>query len=535
MKVRLYESQLNRTEETGARPLTAQINPRTFSALAGAATEIGTSLFQLGAEKLRYDQANERLDVENKATVALISFQDKAQDIIRKASNDDPTVSHTAVPEAIKKLYNTTLLSLKDNKKVQEKFGVNGLKVFSNLKQNFLSTNLQKKIDLGKSNVQTNIDLDIKIAGDSGGSIVERLQAAEDGFAKIAIAQTTGVYDAITANTETKNLNYKLVESSIASAMNATDNAFGIALAIEDGEYKEDIIFNKYFTKLSSDQQEKIIKYAQDKANSVDNLLEAEEKKENEEEEKKIKELKRSLDNIVDIKDGLPIFNQLISMQALSLTERQKYEKFLNISRQGAAGSAAENDPTILAEIATIKVNNQLDEEYLLQNYSKLTNSTFTSERKGLLTELNAAEKKAKEELKNTFRVSEEALEAFSGDLFHKKLIQGYNRYYNELIDFTQAENRSVEEIENKVENLKKKFADTELVFYKQDLKEYIVIANRQLAQGGFGRISQDTPLQDIYDLIRKHYDDNPNQELPLALKTVRDNLNDYKFMLDIQ
>lgn len=108
---------------------------------------------------------------------------------------------------------------------------------------------------------------------------MERLQAAEDAATKIAIAQTTGVYDAITANTETKNLNYKLVESSIASAMNATDNAFGIALAIEDGEYKEDVIFNKYFTKLSSDQQEKIIKYAQDKANSVDNLLEAEEKK----------------------------------------------------------------------------------------------------------------------------------------------------------------------------------------------------------------------------------------------------------------
>lgn len=80
----------------------------------------------------------------------------------------------------------------------------------------------------------------------------------------------------------------------------------------------------------------------------------------------------------MDIKDGLPIFNQLISMQALSLTERQKYEKFLNISRQGASGSAAENDPTILLEIATLQVNNQLDEEYLLQNYPKLTNSTFT-------------------------------------------------------------------------------------------------------------------------------------------------------------
>ena len=535
MKVRLYESQLNRTEETGARPLTAQINPRTFSALAGAATEIGGSLFNLGAEKLRYDQANERLDVENKATVALISFQDQAQDIIRKASKDDPTVSHTAVPEAIKKLYDTTLLSLKDNKKVQEKFGVNGLKVFSNLKQKFLSTNLQKKIDLGKSNVQTNIDLDIKIAGDSGGNIVERLQAADDAFSKIAIAQTTGVYDAITANTETKNLNYKLVESSIASAMNATDNAFGIALAIEDGEYKEDVIFNKYYKNLSSDQQEKIIKYAQDKANSVDNLLEAEEKKENEEEEKKIKELKKSLDNIVDIKDGLPIFNQLISMQALSLTERQKYEKFLNISRQGAAGSADEDDPTILKEIASLKVYGKLDDLYLFNNFSKLTYSTYNSERKGLLTELNAAERKAKEELKNTFRVSEEALEAFSGDLFHKKLIQGYNRYYNELIDFTQAENRSVEEIENKVENLKKKFADTELVFYRQDLKEYIVTANRQLALGGFGQIGSDTPLQDIYDLIKKHYDDNPNQELPRALKNVRDNLNDYKFMLDIK
>jgi hypothetical protein len=152
-----------------------------------------------------------------------------------------------------------------------------------------------------------------------------------------------------------------------------------------------------------------------------------------------------------------------------------------------------------------------------------------------LLTELNAAEKKAKEELKNTFRVSEEALEAFSGDLFHKKLIQGYNRYYNELIDFTQAENRSVEEIENKVEKLKKKFADTELGYYREDLKGYIVRANKQLALGDFGQITQDTPLQDIYDLIKKHYNDNPNQELPQALKNVRDNLNDYKYMLDIQ
>ena len=122
-----------------------------------------------------------------------------------------------------------------------------------------------------------------------------------------------------------------------------------------------------------------------------------------------------------------------------------------------------------------------------------------------------------------------------SGGRFHKKLIQGYNRYYNELIDFTQAENRSVEEIENKVENLKKKFADTELVFYREDLKQYIVTANKFLAQGNFGQITQDTPLQDIYDLIRKHYDDNPNQELPSALKSIRDNLNDYKFMLDIK
>jgi len=219
----------------------------------------------------------------------------------------------------------------------------------------------------------------------------------------------------------------------------------------------------------------------------------------------------------------------------LTLTERQKYEKFLNISRQGAAGSADEDDPTILKEIASLKVRGLLTEDYLLDNYSKVTNSTFNSERKGLITELSAAERKAEKELKNTFKVSEEFVQAFQGDIFHKKLKQGYSRYFNDLIDFTQDGNRSVEEIENKVESFKKNFADTELVFYREDLKQYIVKANKFLAQGNFGQITQDTPLQDIYDLIRKHHDDNPNQELPAALKNVRNNLNDYKFMLDIQ
>ena len=118
MKVRLYESQLERDENAGSRPITAQVSPRLFAQLGGAAADIGSSLIKLGAEKLKYDKANEELDAKNKASVAVNSFIDEAKTKLRQiTTNNDPTAAHTLVTDALGELFNKYNSALSENKK----------------------------------------------------------------------------------------------------------------------------------------------------------------------------------------------------------------------------------------------------------------------------------------------------------------------------------------------------------------------------------------------------------------------------------
>jgi len=256
MKVQLYENQVNRTDETGARPMTAQINTGIFAQLGAAATGIGKAVFDMGANKVRADNASKKLDAENLATATLLSLTDEVETFINTQENNDPTVAHTAVPDGINRIFQNKVKSLDGNKLAQQRFGILGLDYSIKRKHKFLDVNIVKKIELGKANLDIRIGQDVSIAGDAGADINDRIQEGKNALAEINIAKEALLIDEVTANNKVAQLNYDIAKGSLDSMMNATDDAYAIAEDVEDNTY-EDLMFNKYYLKLNPEQKRK--------------------------------------------------------------------------------------------------------------------------------------------------------------------------------------------------------------------------------------------------------------------------------------
>ncbi len=514
MKVKLYESQLNRTTETGGRPLTAQINTNIFAQLGGAATDIGKAVFAMGAEKLKADNAAKKLDAENLSTATLLSFEDKVETFINSQENNDPTLSHTAVPDAINRIFQTELKSLDGNKQAQQLFGLAGLKYAIQRKHKFLDSNLQKKLELGKSNLNLRVNQDLKIAGDSGADINDRIQAGEDAQAEINNALSVQLIDQSIANSETQNLNFNITKTTIESYMNGVDDAYEIATDIEDGVF-EDLMFSRYYNKLNPDQQQKIIKFAKEKATRVENLKKHQTDKILKEETKQIKDLKRKAYNTDDVEEKTRIYHLLKDMNGFdSEKEKDDFEKEINLSVSGTTGNmgfAEKDDPKFLNEFANT-FDSTMSRSRLLQNKNLLTEETYYKYQKLLNTELNESTRRGLDNIKLTMKIYEGADEVFEPSVFDQ-LQTIAAPFLTEYIEFVETE-PSKDELNKKVQTIKSQYILEKAETFDNVYEDTIASIKRRLS------INPNVPEGFILD------EDNIVQSLTKLLRDVEDQNN---------
>ena len=361
MKVKLYESQLNRTDLTGSRPLTAQVNPNLFAQLGGAATNIGKAITNLGVQKLKYDQANEKLDNRNKATLAVTAFKEEVDTVLREIKRTaDPTTAYDTGPKTIVKIFNKYKDAYSDNKKVQQLFMLDASIIGIDKKNKFLDEFLEKKIQLGEANVAQRVTNHLDIAVDSGNELNNRLNAATNAEEELKIAKDNFVLSDIKYKEEVSKFNYNMVENTIASLMYGSNSPDLIAQAIEDEDFlqgqgdAQDLILSKYYKKLTSDQKIKVQEYANKKADSIMKADAARVKRDETEIDKNIDTLKKQFINSEDNAEKLIIHNQLINANGYkTIKERNDFEKELNATTGDNANSiifADKDDETKLGQ-----------------------------------------------------------------------------------------------------------------------------------------------------------------------------------------
>lgn len=484
MKVKLYESQLQRTEETGNRPLTAQINPSLFAQLGGAAANIGSSLFKLGAEKLKYDKANEELDAKNKASVAVNSFIDEAKTKIRQIQIEkDPTAAHTLVPDVLGELFNKYNSALSDNKKAQTYFGVDALRHYSDLKHKFLDDNITKKIELGVKNIDTAVNNDISIAGDAGANMVSRLAAADDAISKINAGKDVSILNDSDHQIKLSELNMNLVKESITTFMNGSNDPLEVAEMIEDGDFKSDIIFNKFYQKLTIQQKEKINEFAKKKAFEIDKLQEAIDKKESDDFKEKVILLKKEFYNTDDDQKRRNIYDQIKDMNAFdSLKERSDFEKQLENNNPEAAIGFADNDSKdAIDEIYTLIASGNMSQSLLADNYrNKLTVKTYASLLKDINQDNKEDETQALKEMKEAFGIFDGYENVLEPSII--KAMQASGGPYIEKFYNFQRTNPSKNQIDKFVTNAISEFQSKQKKIYKDELKTELRKINKRLA-----------------------------------------------------
>ena len=514
MKVRLYENQVDRTSETGARPMTAQINTGIFAQLGAAATDIGKAVFDMGANKVRADNASKKLDAENLATATLLSLTDEVETFINTQENNDPTVAHTAVPDGINRIFQNKVKSLDGNKLAQQRFGILGLDYAIKRKHKFLDVNIVKKIELGKSNLDIRIGQDVSIAADSGADINDRIQEGKNAIAEINIAKEALLIDEVTANNKIAQLNFDIAKGSLDSMMNATDDAFSIAEDVENNTY-EDLMFNKYYLKLNPEQKRKIVTFAKNKAKKVEDLKKIQSEKILKEETKKIKLLKRNAVNTDDIEEKTRIYNLLIDMNGFdSEKEKDDFEKEINFSAGGTTGNigfAEKDDPKFLAEFART-FGTTMSRSKLLDNINLLEEETYNKYRKLLNTELNESSKRGLDNLKLTMKIYENADQVFEPDDFDK-LQTIAEPYIIDFIEFLETE-PSKDDLRNKIQTIKSEYIADKTATFDNVYEDRIASIKRRL---NINNVVPDTFVLD---------EDNVIQSLTQLLKDVEDQQN---------
>jgi len=537
MKVQLYENQVNRTDETGARPMTAQINTGIFAQLGAAATGIGKAVFDMGANKVRADNASKKLDAENLATATLLSLTDEVETFINTQENNDPTVAHTAVPDGINRIFQNKVKSLDGNKLAQQRFGILGLDYSIKRKHKFLDVNIVKKIELGKANLDIRIGQDVSIAGDAGADINDRIQEGKNALAEINIAKEALLIDEVTANNKVAQLNYDIAKGSLDSMMNATDDAYAIAEDVEDNTY-EDLMFNKYYLKLNPEQKEKIVTFAKNKAKKVEDLKKIQTDKTLKEETKKIKVLKKEAYNSNDIEEKTRIYNLLIEMNGFdSEKEKDDYEKEINIGSDGTTNVmsyAEKDDPVFVSEFNTT-LDTTMSRSILLENKNRLTEVTYEKYRGLLTTELSRSGAFGLKRIKVLMQQTEVADKIFEPSIL-SKLTAMAEPYIDEYYQFLET-NPSDDQLKNKIQTIRKEYLQDKIATFDDVFKQEIINTQKRLntnkfIKDGF-KIDKNAPIESLTKLLQDVAPQN-NTTLNTKIKNYIDIFKSLKMVSEI-
>jgi len=537
MKVQLYENQVNRTDETGARPMTAQINTGIFAQLGAAATGIGKAVFDMGANKVRADNASKKLDAENLATATLLSLTDEVETFINTQENNDPTVAHTAVPDGINRIFQNKVKSLDGNKLAQQRFGILGLDYSIKRKHKFLDVNIVKKIELGKANLDIRIGQDVSIAGDAGADIIDRIQEGKNALAEINIAKEALLIDEVTANNKVAQLNYDIAKGSLDSMMNATDDAYAIAEDVEDNTY-EDLMFNKYYLKLNPEQKEKIVTFAKNKAKKVEDLKKIQTDKTLKEETKKIKVLKKEAYNSNDIEEKTRIYNLLIEMNGFdSEKEKDDYEKEINIGSDGTTNVmsyAEKDDPVFVSEFNTT-LDTTMSRSILLENKNRLTEVTYEKYRGLLTTELSRSGAFGLKRIKVLMQQTEVADKIFEPSIL-SKLTAMAEPYIDEYYQFLET-NPSDDQLKNKIQTIRKEYLQDKIPTFDDVFKQEIINTQKRLntnkfIKDGF-KIDKNAPIESLTKLLQDVAPQN-NTTLNTKIKNYIDIFKSLKMVSEI-
>jgi len=537
MKVQLYENQVNRTDETGARPMTAQINTGIFAQLGAAATGIGKAVFDMGANKVRADNASKKLDAENLATATLLSLTDEVETFINTQENNDPTVAHTAVPDGINRIFQNKVKSLDGNKLAQQRFGILGLDYSIKRKHKFLDVNIVKKIELGKANLDIRIGQDVSIAGDAGADINDRIQEGKNALAEINIAKEALLIDEVTANNKVAQLNYDIAKGSLDSMMNATDDAYAIAEDVEDNTY-EDLMFNKYYLKLNPEQKEKIVTFAKNKAKKVEDLKKIQTDKTLKEETKKIKVLKKEAYNSNDIEEKTRIYNLLIEMNGFdSEKEKDDYEKEINIGSDGTTNVmsyAEKDDPVFVSEFNTT-LDTTMSRSILLENKNRLTEVTYEKYRGLLTTELSRSGAFGLKRIKVLMQQTEVADKIFEPSIL-SKLTAMAEPYIDEYYQFLET-NPSDDQLKNKIQTIRKEYLQDKIPTFDDVFKQEIINTQKRLntnkfIKDGF-KIDKNAPIESLTKLLQDVAPQN-NTTLNTKIKNYIDIFKSLKMVSEI-
>ena len=521
MKVKLYESQLNRTEETGARSLTAQVNPNLFAQLGGAATNVGSKLLDLGVQKLKYDQANEKLDNQNKATLAVTAFKDELDTTLRKIrTTADPTTAYDSAPAAIAKIFEKYKNAYSDNKKIQQLFMLDASIIAIDKKNKFLDEFLEKKIKLGEVNVAQRVTNHLDIAVDSGNELNNRLNAATNAEEELKIAKDNFVLSDTKYKEEVSKFNYNMVENTIASLMYGSNSPDLIAQSIEDEDFLQgegdaaDIILSKYYKKLTSDQKLKVQEYANKKADSIIKADEARVKRDETEIDKNIDTLKKQFINSEDNAEKLIIHNQLINAYGYkTIKERDDFEKELNATTADNANSiifADKDDEIKLAQFWKEERSGNVSQADLIDPLrfgGSFTYKTFVSLKKHLNTDIKEDEALALTELKNEMEIADGYEEAFETSVV-SSIFTTARPYLAEFAAFRRT-NPSKKELEDKVKDIASRYNAAKKTLFGQ---EYVIelenIKNR-LKNNGYVKKAIEDGLWDF-----SKYENNPTLSL---------------------
>ena len=490
MKVKLYESSVDRTEDTGSRPITTQLNPNIFAQLGGASADIGKAVFQLGVEKLRYDKANEKLNNENLANQAALSFKDEAQTLLRKLETiGDPTTNDVAGPDVLKKTFYKYRDSLKDNKGALALYMNNAGRLFIDLKHEFLDENLTKKIELGKTNTDNAVLSDIDIASNIGNITNNRIDAVTNAETKLENAK--GLYGNEHPEVVQK-FYYNLIENTITSMLNGSNNPDQIALEMQDEEYFEqatpqtesfdsfDPILSAYYKKLNSDQKIKIQEFANKKADEILNARGNAEKRKQEEFKENIKEMQRRIINSDDPEEQRKLHEEIIKNDGYtSIKERNDFEKLLGATDPSNANSIAfanEDDPIKLAKFYMENKDNKVTREDLFDSErygGAFTVGTFKELLKTLNTELKRDETLALASLKYNMKISEGFDEAFELNVI-ETIFKTAAPYLEEFEKF-RITNPSRKELEAKVKDITTRYNNAKVGLFGTAYKEELV------------------------------------------------------------
>jgi hypothetical protein len=524
MKVKLYDSQLDRTIDTGGKPITTQLNPNIFAQLGGASSDIGKAVFQLGVEKLRYDKANEKINNENQANQAVLSFKDEAQTLLRKLElTGDPTTNDVAGPDAIKKTFNKYRNLLKDNKGALALYMNNAGRLFIDLKHEFLDKNLTKKIELGKTNTDNAVLSDIDIASNIGNITNNRIDAVTNAETKLENAK--GLYGNEHPEVVQK-FYYNLIENTITSMLNGSNNPDQIALEMQDEEYFEqatpqtqsfdsfDPILSAYYKKLNSDQKIKIQEFANKKSDEILKARENAEKRDEEEFKKNIDALKSQFINSDDSAEKQKIYEQIKDLGGFtSIKDRDDFEKELTVSDPSNANSiyfADKDDEKALSEFWVEDMLGTVSQADLLDNErygKKFTSKTFEKLKKHLNTELKEDEAISLAQLKYEMKISEGYEEVFEPSI-RDAVFTTSSPYLAEFAEFRKT-NPSKKELEAKVKDIITRYNNAKVGLFGTAYEDELVSIKARLLNN-----SAVTDAIDKGEWDLSKYDSNPIEAL---------------------